>query len=642
LNAHKVLFLLAAGIVLGLAPFAVMAATLHVDDTNCPGPGTGTPGDPFCTIQDAYDALATGDTILVAPGTYNECVIAADIAQPTVHLIAEEWDGIGPSATIIDATGAAGCTDGVTDFATVTIGGDGSELKGFTIKGSAGSGVVVRGSVTITNNVVTENSSIVGGGIFVYTANCYYGDTTTTVENNTISNNDVTFDENFPSVSGRGGGIFVNAEALTSSCGGLGPGGSPTVVVQGNTIQNNTAQLDGGGIYAFTNTTDASLPANVTITQNTISGNLAGIVGAVGTGGFGGGVFVTTFGYYSENITISDNPVVADNRATGLGGGIAAQIDSLGAADHNVIVQNNNLSNNQADEDGGGLNLFLYAQQLDPTEHVNLTVTGNSIVGNTALGEFAGGGGLLATLQPIMTNTPDITLAIEDNRITDNHADFAGGGASLFVSAEGDDASLNPQTGATGEARGELLFKNNIVARNESIDGVGTLTPVGGGIFTFLLAAGDAIATLNLQLNTIVDNTTEAGGGGIELESWTGFDIYSNPEEGLAVVKLQNSIVANNSGFGFGGPNPGGGTSNRDVNDLLYNDLFGNGQNYEPWVQDRTGQDGNLSVDPMLGAFPNYIPMICSPTIDAGDPALARRQVDRRELPCRSERRRLC
>jgi hypothetical protein len=137
------------------------------------------------------------------------------------------------------------------------------------------------------------------------------------------------------------------------------------------------------------------------------------------------------------------------------------------------------------------------------------------------------------------------------------------------------------------------------------------------------LAAGDAIATLNLQLNTIVDNTTEAGAGGIEFESWTGRDIYSNPEEGLAVVKLQNSIVANNSGFGFGGPFPGGNTSNRDTSTIVFNNVFGNALNYEGWVVDRTGQDGNLSVDPMLGAFPNYIPMICSPTIDAGDPALA-------------------
>ena len=41
-----------------------------VDDDNCPGPGTGTELDPFCTIQAAINAASDGDTISVADGTY--------------------------------------------------------------------------------------------------------------------------------------------------------------------------------------------------------------------------------------------------------------------------------------------------------------------------------------------------------------------------------------------------------------------------------------------------------------------------------------------------------------------------------------------------------------------------------------------
>ena len=55
---------------------AAAQQTLYVDDDNCPGPGTGTPGDPFCTIMDAVcDIKPTGGDVMVNPGYYNESII---------------------------------------------------------------------------------------------------------------------------------------------------------------------------------------------------------------------------------------------------------------------------------------------------------------------------------------------------------------------------------------------------------------------------------------------------------------------------------------------------------------------------------------------------------------------------------------
>ncbi len=51
-------------------PAAQAQTTWYVDDGNCPGPGSGTKGDPFCVIQDGLDAAVDGDTVSVVVATY--------------------------------------------------------------------------------------------------------------------------------------------------------------------------------------------------------------------------------------------------------------------------------------------------------------------------------------------------------------------------------------------------------------------------------------------------------------------------------------------------------------------------------------------------------------------------------------------
>src|SRR5262249_6645224 len=110
----------------------------------------------FPTIQAAINAAASGDTIVVSPGTYMEHInylgkaITVESAQ-------------GPGSTIIDG----GNTATVVTFNTSE--GSGSVLQGFTIQhGFAqfdGGGInIAFASPTIKNNVITNNVASGGGG----------------------------------------------------------------------------------------------------------------------------------------------------------------------------------------------------------------------------------------------------------------------------------------------------------------------------------------------------------------------------------------------------------------------------------------------------------------------------------------------
>jgi hypothetical protein len=84
---------------LGAVSAARAQTTWYVDDDDCPGPGSGGPGDPFCYVQDAIDAAANGDTVVV--GVVDFLFILAD------------WGACEESCCLsdLDLDGEVGVTD---------------------------------------------------------------------------------------------------------------------------------------------------------------------------------------------------------------------------------------------------------------------------------------------------------------------------------------------------------------------------------------------------------------------------------------------------------------------------------------------------------------------------------------------------
>jgi serine protease len=278
--AHVALW---AGLVLILAPAHAWCATLHVPSEHA-------------TIQAAIDAASSGDSILVAPGTYVEHL---DTRAKMLVLRSE----LGPASTVIDGGGQGRVID---------IAGGGT-LEGFTIRNGydyyAGGGIRVRGSVhtAILNNVIESNAVGEfdlgsGGGI------ACYPETRIEVRGNIIRNN---------SAGDSGAGIW-DQSAIAGSvianntieggwchvCGG-GIAAGPSAVIENNLIRLNIADSFGAGICVL-----GGVPA---IENNTVVGNINGNPTFV----HGAGIHVV------DGSPVVRKNIIARNRGiTGLGAGV--------------------------------------------------------------------------------------------------------------------------------------------------------------------------------------------------------------------------------------------------------------------------------------------------------------------------------
>jgi hypothetical protein len=202
------------------------------------------------TIQAGIDAASTGDTVLVAPGTYKENI---NFNGKAITVKSSN----GPKVTIIDGQGLTSVVRFSSNETSKSV------LSGFTIQngnalnspeGEGGGIAVESASPVIKSNIIQNNlGSNGGGGIGV-------GFASPLIQGNTIRNNNQS-----SQVSGGIGG------------GGISVRGTGSARIIGNTIQNNTwnnvGAGFGGGIALFNS-------GSTLIESNTIEGNVTGTWGA--------------------------------------------------------------------------------------------------------------------------------------------------------------------------------------------------------------------------------------------------------------------------------------------------------------------------------------------------------------------------
>ncbi len=421
----------------------------------------------YPTIQSAIDDANNGDTIIVSEGTHQENI---DFLGKAITVrSADPNDPNVAAATIIDGSSPADANCG----STVTFkSGEGADsiLSGFTITGGTGTWLVVSWKVqgqrwnrcgggvvccnmsrpTISNNIFTGNIAGQGGGVYVYGDPVNLNDpsnppvhVTAVITNNTFTNNSAIAghgfappDTNYLNNDHGDGGAIVGFQGCD-------------LVITGNTIENNHADMYGGGIHL-------RQWSNSLIENNRITGNDS-IIGA--------GVHIT----YNSSPTVRDN-LISANTAGDYGGGIYTIQYSSPLIEHNVIT------GNVSTTDGAGI--YVTGDGCIATIRNNLifnnmqgagimvkgtstaAIVNNTLVGNTAPPGYGGGVRCLTNSVAVIENNIIASnggvygIYVQQSPPVTKYNNVWGNGAGNYNSVIGD------QTGINGNISADPCFVN--------------------------------------------------------------------------------------------------------------------------------------------------------------------------------------
>ena len=541
------------------------------------------------TIQAGIDAATTGDTVLVADGTYLENINFLGKAITVASYFIMDADTNHINNTIIDGSQPANPDFG--SVVSLVMGEDTTSIiKGFTITGGSGtlnqeinelvgggiylinSGATISHNRIINNHIIGIDISAGGAGIFceaLQAANFLAIDNNEILNNSTTSNSLIAYAAGiYSSTSCMINNNLIEYNSCMSPDNKLTHGGGMTIypyifpgliaTIKDNIIRHNSLQgfeADGAGIFSV------EVP-HLTITGNDISYNT--IDCPVSGFGNGGGILVLNS---SESVVIENNDIIGNEIFSGnwaRGGGIAFWEPSA-----KVDIINNNIADNlvQGMNNRGPGIWFRYPSG-------DISVIDNQFLGNTGPveGTQSGAGGGLC----IMDATGNVII---DRNMFVNNEIYNGGG--LYVRR-----SL------------KTTITNNLFVENHASR---------GGALSFQYPAGKNFSDLNSRAdntmvinNTITQNTALEHGGGTYLSGLT----YA--------PQFFNCIFWDNSA-----------SLGSDLCNLMNVDIPLNYSAINPdnisggW----TGT-GNINEDPLFdlsGPHP-YALMPNSPCIDAGTP----------------------
>ncbi len=336
----------------------------------------------------------------------------------------------------------------------------------------------------------------------------FYITTTATVENFTLTGGS----------GGYGGAVYAD----------LGIGDA--ITFRANTIRNNTAGGNGGGIYVYGGYDGSNLSGQVTLIANQMKDNHASYGGAVSIGvvaqttitrntfqnnsvqGKGGALQV----WGIADMHIADNTVLSNTAQSG-GGGVYLDNGAYGALISNTIAYNRATAG-----DGGGVLQEKYA---------NYTLENNAIFSNTASGN---GGGIYA----LGDNSVTGPFRFKFNDIAYNHSTDGGG---LYISRYA--------------CRDSSIMQGNLIRSN-------TASRDGGGLFII-----DCEQLGGFINNALINNTAGNIGSGIR--------IHVSSYNGMNWTMVHTTI-GNNTGGDGAGIFIGGGTADPILtNTLIYSQVIG-------------------------------------------------------------------
>ena len=306
-----------------------------VSGGNCSSPG-------FNTIMGAVNAAASGDTIEVCQGTYDEGVTVSGKA------LTLNGSASGTAATI----DASGHTEGVVFSGAGTAG---SVLEGFEIQNANQEGVLVEGTsdVTVTDNVVSGND--LSCNPETGANDCGEGIHLESVTNSTVSHNNS---------QNNTGGILLDDGVPPGSIGVGAFGGSTAYYgpTSGNMIEDN---------IVVNNVWDCGITMP--------SHNSFAAPGGTPNPGAGGVFDNTVAGNVSEN----------NGTEGGGGSGILMAAPFPGTASYDNVIEGNTVSGNGQ----AGITIHSHA----PAQDVNGNQIMDNTVGQNAVGESSPGAGVFSS-----------------------------------------------------------------------------------------------------------------------------------------------------------------------------------------------------------------------------------------------------